>query len=151
MTHTSLSQRLKIFMAVKELHQKDLAEIFGITPQAVSSIITGEVESVKGKYVQLLSKKFSDLNKEWLLTGEGEMLLDKKTDSKSIEPWKDEAYLNLKKENEYLRTAYDRLMHLFTTAISNPGQLGKSEQFSKLRLGFLHNSVGVVGELRVAS
>jgi DNA-binding XRE family transcriptional regulator len=66
--------------------QEKLAEILEVNGPRVKSIETGRVKDLTAREANILVKKFN-LNIDWLLTGEGEMLLEAKKESvKSQEP-----------------------------------------------------------------
>lgn len=68
----TVSIRLSEYMKLNNILQKDIAEVFGVTPQAVSGIFKGKSDLTTSQIV-LLANKYKDLNLRWLLTGVGSM------------------------------------------------------------------------------
>jgi transcriptional regulator with XRE-family HTH domain len=70
---TTLNQRLKIFAMHENLSQIEVAEILGVSRGAVSVMFNGHSQP-RNSTLSPLFKKYPDLNRAWLMTGEGEML-----------------------------------------------------------------------------
>lgn len=70
---TTLNQRIKIFAALKGVAQKELAEVLEVSPNSISSIINGHTNP-RMKTLGKLFNAYPDLNRSWLMTGEGEMI-----------------------------------------------------------------------------
>ncbi len=71
----SINQRFTKLLEIKNIKQKTIAEKLGVTPQMISYIIK-EKSKISIEYIPELIKIFPDLNLVWLLTGEGEPLVD---------------------------------------------------------------------------
>ena len=70
----TIEQRLKAFRTAKKLTQKAFADEIYLSVDAVSMMERG-VMSVSPRTIETLCAKYKDLSREWLETGEGEMLL----------------------------------------------------------------------------
>lgn len=75
----SIGERLNAYMAVNKISQNALAEILSTSQSAVSSMCNGK-RNISKYTIYKLTNAFPDLNPEWLLTGEGEMLKEKEQD-----------------------------------------------------------------------
>lgn len=75
MPNHSSNSRLKDYLRAKEISGTALAVLLGSSQPTISAILTGNRGLSKGMIARI-SDKFPDLNIEWLLTGEGEMLAD---------------------------------------------------------------------------
>lgn len=67
-------QKLRAYFANQGITQKDIAEEFGVTKSAINQYLTG-----KKPFGKQMAEKFSKrygLSASWLLTGEGEMLMN---------------------------------------------------------------------------
>ena len=73
---SSIGERLNAYMAVNKISQNALAEILSTSQSAISSMCNGK-RNISKNTIYKLSNAFPDLNSEWLLTGEGEMLKKK--------------------------------------------------------------------------
>ena len=73
----SISIRLSEFLEARNIRQKELADIFGITRQAVGHFVKGRAK-LSLDYFILLIEKYPELNANWLLTGNGKMLNNNK-------------------------------------------------------------------------
>lgn len=71
----SVSGRIRIFIASKGIHVSDFERICGLSNGAVSKMGNGTRRSTIDK----ISTAFPDLNKYWLMTGEGDMLKSRKS------------------------------------------------------------------------
>lgn len=70
----TIEQRLKAFRTAKKLTQKAFADEIYLSVDAVSMMERG-VMPVSPRTIETLCAKYKDLSREWLETGEGEMLL----------------------------------------------------------------------------
>lgn len=117
--------RFKLVRDTLEWTQQQMADMLDTTQQTVYNIEKGQLVSAR-----MRSRLNENLNVEenWLLFGKGEMFteagkptyLPKKM--KASDPWKDEAYTNLKKQNEFLQRQLDMLQQ---TVLALSGKLGK--------------------------
>lgn len=90
----TVKQRLKDYLKVKNIGQKDFAQQVGLSDGFVNAIRV----SIQPKSLHKIAVCFSDLNTGWLLTGEGEML---RSDEKKPDV-----------ENEDFRNKYIKLLEL---------------------------------------
>ena len=70
----TIEQRLKAFRTAKKLTQKAFADEIYLSVDAVSMMERG-VMPVSPRTIETLCAKYKDLSREWLETGEGEMLM----------------------------------------------------------------------------
>lgn len=59
-------------------NKKKFAEMIGFAPQVVSNIVSGRKSKPSFDVLNAIKASFVDVNSEWLLTGEGEMLKEDK-------------------------------------------------------------------------
>ena len=68
-------------------NKKKFAEKIGFAPQVVSNIVSGRKTKPSFDVLSAISSTIDDVNSEWLLTGEGEMLKkDAETSTTTQEP-----------------------------------------------------------------
>jgi len=77
---TTVKERLVKFLKYKGLSQKKFEETVGLANGYVNNIR----RSVTSEKLQQIVRCFPDLNKAWLLTGEGEMLLPQQESNATI-------------------------------------------------------------------
>lgn len=77
---TTVKERLVKFLKYKGLSQKKFEETVGLANGYVNNIR----RSVTSEKLQQIVRCFPDLNKAWLLTGEGEMIRQEKESSTTI-------------------------------------------------------------------
>ena len=71
------SERLNMLMEIYELNAKAFSEMLGMKrPQAIYDILNGKTKSITEKMAMKIISVFSEINKVWLLTGEGNILKD---------------------------------------------------------------------------
>lgn len=73
---STINQRVNIFIEYKGLSQKSLSELLGLKRQNITNWIN-KGTAIKNEHLTEIVKTFPELNAHWLLTGEGEMLLEK--------------------------------------------------------------------------
>lgn len=69
---TTVKDRLIAFLEEKGINKSEFGRRIGVS----SAFITSMRKSIQPDKVRSIKEQFPDLNIEWLLTGEGEMLLD---------------------------------------------------------------------------
>lgn len=85
MENSTIGQRIKYFIKCKDLTVQRFEELCGFSNGYVRSI-----KSMPGaNKIEAIIRLFPDLNREWLLTGEGEMLKD--TSGSSVNKASDKA------------------------------------------------------------
>jgi transcriptional regulator with XRE-family HTH domain len=67
---TTVRDRLKAFLAYKEIGQAKFAEAVGLSKGYVNNI----VNSIQPKTLDRIAMQFPELNTAWLMTGEGDMI-----------------------------------------------------------------------------
>lgn len=72
--------RIKELIQALEMTQVEFAKEFGLTKSGISEIVAGRTKSLPHSVQIRLYKEFN-INPTWLLTGEGEMFLEKKEKS----------------------------------------------------------------------
>ena len=75
----SVSDRLSVFIKSINILQKDLSDLFGVTPQSISGIFKGKSELTTTQII-IIANNYKQLNLRWLLIGEGEMLISSEID-----------------------------------------------------------------------
>ena len=71
------SERIDTLLEMYELNAKALSEMLGMKrPQAIYDILNGKTRSITEKMAIKIVSAFSEINKTWLLTGEGSILKD---------------------------------------------------------------------------
>ena len=70
-----ISQLLKQVMQRCGLKQKDLAEVLEVSLSRVKAMTSGRVKNFTREEIELLVEKL-DIRADWLITGEGSMLID---------------------------------------------------------------------------
>lgn len=63
-----VKDRLSIYLESNNILPKDMAELFGVTRQAISGILTGKSKLTTDQVI-LLANKYPELDLRWLLTG----------------------------------------------------------------------------------
>jgi len=72
-------ERIEALLEMYELNAKVLSEMLGMKrPQAIYDILNGKTKSITENMAIKIVSVFSDLNKTWLLTGEGDILKEPK-------------------------------------------------------------------------
>ena len=70
MDETTVKQRLILFIKYKNLSQKKFERLCGLSNGYVNNIR----QSIMPDKLQIIARQFPELNKSWLLTGDGEMI-----------------------------------------------------------------------------
>jgi transcriptional regulator with XRE-family HTH domain len=90
-----------------------LSEASGMSNATISRILNGKVEPHKST-IQKIMKCYPELNPNWVLTGNGEMIQDPTT---KID-WKEEAFTAIKEENTFLKKQLELLNNVVNTLLS---------------------------------
>lgn len=77
--------RIRIIMEYTKLSQQDFAARLGISPASLSSILTGRTNPTN-KHIMGIHQGFPEINVNWLMFGEGDMLTGEHAVSPSNEP-----------------------------------------------------------------
>ena len=70
MENTTVKERLTNYLAFKRINKSEFGRIIGVSTSFISSMR----KSLQPDKVSSIAKNFPDLNIQWLLTGEGDML-----------------------------------------------------------------------------
>lgn len=76
--------RIRTIMEYTKLSQQDFAARLGISPASLSSILTGRTNPTN-KHIMGIHQGFPEINVNWLMFGEGDMLTGEHADSVSNE------------------------------------------------------------------
>lgn len=76
----SINERFKEYCSSNELSQTDLVKKLGIGKDRLSKWFN-ENQQIPGNAIIIIVQKCKDLNARWLITGEGNMITDKKETS----------------------------------------------------------------------
>ena len=76
-----MKDRVRQVMSWAKLSQQDFATYLEISPASLSSIFNGRTNPTNN-HVQAIHRAFPEINVNWLMFGEGEMLLNGKTSEK---------------------------------------------------------------------
>ncbi len=68
-----MKERIRLIMEYLQLSQQDFASRLGISPASLSSIFTGRTNPTNN-HVNAIHREFPEINVNWLMFGEGEML-----------------------------------------------------------------------------
>ena len=71
----TMIERIRMIMDYAKLSQQDFAARLGISPASLSSILTGRTNPTN-KHIMGIHQGFPEINVNWLMFGEGEMLVD---------------------------------------------------------------------------
>lgn len=77
MIEKKVYERIQRMLKNKRISGNELAKIIGISSTSVYNYLSGEVRAPLS-FVSMILESFPDLSAEWLLRGEGEMLLPPK-------------------------------------------------------------------------
>lgn len=73
-----LSERINKLVEYSQMSIPQFAKLVGFkTPQAVRELIKGNTKTLSDAAIFKLSSAFPDLNQDWLLTGEGPMMIER--------------------------------------------------------------------------
>lgn len=72
-------ERILVLLKYKGITQEELGRSIGLTRGAVSSIIHGKA-ALSRKNAKLICMNYPDISEEWLMEGEGEMVIDRPFD-----------------------------------------------------------------------
>lgn len=106
----SVNERIKVLRNVLGISQQDLANAIETTVTSISRIEQGHSEP-RTSTLQKIAKQYN-VSMNWLLKGEGEMLLPGVSiKEEPIENWKDEAY---QLQNKYIQQLESQVEFLKT-------------------------------------
>lgn len=78
-----MNERIRKIRLSQNLTQKQMSEIIGVTEATVSRMESGK-SSITEQTIKIICREFN-VNKDWILTGEGEMYIASKEDEKLAE------------------------------------------------------------------
>ncbi|MDO9187147.1 MAG: helix-turn-helix transcriptional regulator [Bacteroidia bacterium] len=130
---TSVNQRIKEFRSEISLNQTQFAVKAGLSLPTISGIESNNNTIVSERTIMAICKTFNG-NPEWFKLGKGDKfleggLLEQKLDAIG-NPWKDEAYETVKRENDFLKKQTEWLQGLInnlTQKTGNPNFLKASD------------------------
>ena len=73
--NTETIERIKAFMNHLELTSNAFAKSISVDPSNFNKMLSGN-QTISKKTIDKISNRYPELNKKWLLTGEGDMLKD---------------------------------------------------------------------------
>ena len=79
-----MKERIRSIMQYMRLSQQDFANRLGISAASLSSIFTGRTNPTNN-HVMAIHHAFPEININWLLFGEGEMILSPKSDDQDAD------------------------------------------------------------------
>ncbi len=93
--HDELKDRLKKFLAYKNINPNAFSKLIGVSQTSIKQALEGT--TLPSSKVLIPAKtNFPDLNVNWLLVGEGSMLIDQ-LETDAVQQYKD--YIKILKEN----------------------------------------------------
>lgn len=78
MNKLDLKERIEQILKYKSLTISGLEVLIGMHNGYIGKYIRGDKKDLTFNTIELISSKFPDINPEWLITGTGDMLIDKK-------------------------------------------------------------------------
>lgn len=88
---TNVKERLMRYLSFKGVSKAEFGRRIGVSPAYVTSIR----RSIQPDKLERISKEFSDLNLEWLVTGQGDMIL-KNEETVKTKYWKLQSFFKTK-------------------------------------------------------
>ena len=73
--YEEMKDRIRMIMESQQMTQQEFAQKLGIPPSTLSSIFTGRTNPTNN-HTQAIHKAFPAININWLMFGEGKMLVD---------------------------------------------------------------------------
>lgn len=112
----NVNERIRHVRSVLVMNQTEFAAAIETSVSLISKIESGDLEP-SPKLLKKMCEKFG-IDSEWLSDGKGELSinLSKTPDN----PWKEEAYTNLKSERDYFKEKYTKVIDAILS-----GNLGK--------------------------
>lgn len=68
-----MKERIRQIQELQRMSQREFAEALGISPSSLSSIYNGHT-SPTNNHVQAIHRRFPEINTDWLLFGDGDMV-----------------------------------------------------------------------------
>ena len=112
-------QRIERILLFKGINAKQLSELCGYKrPQIIYDIVSGKTAGISQQLAMQIKSAFPEINKAWLLTGEGDMLDETSGNERPLPPADPNVEVvlalkdhiaTLKAENERLRREIDEL------------------------------------------
>ena len=69
-----LDERIELICTYCNLSRTALAKMIGVKPQKLHDIARGQTVRIPSDVLEGLSREFPDIRREWLLTGDGDMI-----------------------------------------------------------------------------
>lgn len=125
---TSVKERIKAFIKYKRTTEREFASSIGVSSGYVSAIN----KSIQPDKIDKIMKQYPELNVSWLITGEGDMILQNEERNKNISHLNneknmvDESYRNLMKvQMDTLRLQNEMIVLLNDTIKQLTAELSK--------------------------
>lgn len=69
-----LDERIELICTYYNLSRTALAKMIGVKPQKLHDIARGQTVRIPSDVLEGMSREFPDIRREWLLTGDGDMI-----------------------------------------------------------------------------
>lgn len=107
-----MNQRLEKFKKLKRIQTKDLAGAANLPNNSVSQFLTGTIQFPRVSFFVKIANAFPDLNLNWLILGEGPMLLINRNSDTKGEDYIPKS-LEEKELIQHIETLMERSQELF--------------------------------------
>lgn len=114
----NVSERIKAVRNRLGMSQTEFAVDLDSSVSLISKIESGDIEP-SPKLLKRVCDKFG-VDSDWLGQGKGELSASTKIKDINVNPWKDEAYKQLKQERDYFKDRYTKAIDAILS-----GNLGK--------------------------
>lgn len=107
-----MNQRLEEFKKIKKIQTKDIANATNLPHNSVSQFLTGAIQYPRASFFVKIANAFPDLNLNWLLLGEGPMLVKNRNSDTKGEDYTPKS-LEEKELIQHIETLIKRSQDLF--------------------------------------
>lgn len=77
-------ERIKKVISRKSKSTRDFAKIIGFNYSTLNNYVTGRRSAIDCELAEKIITSFDDIDAKWLLTGKGQMILEKTEESESL-------------------------------------------------------------------
>lgn len=138
----SINQRVREFLNVEKKLNKirnnqHFGDILGVNKQNLSSLLNDK-KSFSQYYIDKICNAFPEVNAEWLLTGEGEMLKPQSQTIINSKAGRDIVQTQHAKDTEIIKTLKEQIEDLKQQLNSKDGQLKEKDEQIKMLLQLLN-------------